>query len=111
MELEPDEAAFLKDATLLTAKPVIYVANVAEDDLKRPARENKYYAALEDRAKAEGAGIIAVSAQIEAELAELADDERVKKADFVIENDGSISDLEKAADEFLAEIRKIARKK
>ena len=76
VELEPDEAAFLKDATLLTAKPVIYVANVAEDDLKRPARENKYYAALEDRAKAEGAGIIAVSAQIEAELAELADDER-----------------------------------
>ena len=42
---------------------------------------------------------------------QLADDERVKKADFVIENDGSISDLEKAADEFLAEIRKIARKK
>lgn len=76
VELEPDEASFLKDATLLTAKPVIYVANVAEDDLKRPARENKYYAALEDRAKAEGAGIIAVSAQIEAELAELADDER-----------------------------------
>ena len=76
VELEPDETAFLKDATLLTAKPVIYVANVAEDDLKRPARENKYYAALEDRAKAEGAGIIAVSAQIEAELAELADDER-----------------------------------
>ena len=71
VELEPDEAAFLKDATLLTAKPVIYVANVAEDDLKRPARENKYYAALEDRAKAEGAGIIAVSAQIEAELAEV----------------------------------------
>ena len=42
---------------------------------------------------------------------QLADDERVKKADFVIENDGSISELEKAADEFLAEIRKIARKK
>lgn len=42
---------------------------------------------------------------------QLADDERVKKADFVIENDGSISDLEKVADEFLAEIRKIARKK
>ena len=42
---------------------------------------------------------------------QLDDDERVKKADFVIENDGSISDLEKAADEFLAEIREVARKK
>ncbi len=76
VELSADDALFLKDTPLLTAKPVIYAANVSEDDLKRPASENKYYAALEERAKAEHSGIIAVSAQIEAELAELPDDER-----------------------------------
>ncbi len=86
--LSDDEAAFLHDTALLTSKPVIYVANVAENDLKRDAGENKYYKSLEERAKAENSGIIAVSAQIEAELAELDDEERVLYLEDMFEGMG-----------------------
>jgi len=58
---------------LLTAKPVLYVANVDEASL---AAGNPHVKVLEERAAAEGAGVVRVCAQVEAELAELAEDER-----------------------------------
>jgi hypothetical protein len=58
---------------LLTAKPVLYVANVDEASL---AAGNPHSKGLEERAAAEGAGVVRISAQVEAELAELAEDER-----------------------------------
>jgi hypothetical protein len=58
---------------LLTAKPVLYVANVDEASL---AAGNPHTKVLEERAAAEGAGVVRISAQVEAELAELAEDER-----------------------------------
>ncbi len=73
--LSDDEYAIIKDACFLSAKPVIYAANVDEDSLK-DLSSNEYYAALEAKAKEENAGIIAVCAKIEAELAELDDEER-----------------------------------
>jgi ribosome-binding ATPase YchF (GTP1/OBG family) len=69
----PDEAReALQDLPLLTAKPVLYVANLDEDalvhlDTERPAE----LIAIEGRAAAEGAGVVPVSARLEAELAEL----------------------------------------
>ena len=69
----PDEAReALQDLPLLTAKPVLYVANLDEDvlvhlDTERPAE----LIAIEERAAAEGAGVVPVSAKLEAELAEL----------------------------------------
>lgn len=67
----------LRDAGLLSAKPVLYVCNVAESDA---ATGNAWTAAVADRARAEGAGIVVLSGQIEAEVAELAPEER---ADFL----------------------------
>lgn len=58
---------------LLTAKPVLYVANVDEAAL---AAGNPHVKVLEERAAAEGAGVVRVCAQVEAELAELAEEER-----------------------------------
>jgi GTP-binding protein YchF len=60
------------DVQPLTGKPVIYVCNVAEGDL---ASGNRHVDAVRERAAAEGAEVVVVSARIEQELAELSDDE------------------------------------
>jgi GTP-binding protein YchF len=59
-----------REMGLMTAKPVIYVANVAEEDLP-DATGNPDVAKLRERAAGEGAEVVVVSAKIEAELAEL----------------------------------------
>ncbi|MCL6569999.1 MAG: DUF933 domain-containing protein, partial [Meiothermus silvanus] len=59
---------------LLTYKPVIYVANVAEEDLPDGAR-NPYVAQVKEYAAQESADVVVVSAKIEAELAELSEEE------------------------------------
>ena len=69
---EEDETAF-KALNLLTAKPVLYVCNVDEASA---ATGNAHSKRVEERATAEGAGCVIISAKIEAELAELAADER-----------------------------------
>ena len=69
---EEDRAAF-RALQLLTAKPVVYVCNVDEASA---ATGNSYSAAVEARAKAEGAATVVISAKIESELAGLADDEQ-----------------------------------
>ncbi len=76
VELTDDEKALVKDAGLLSSKPVIYVANVDEDTLRAPLEQNPYYRSLAEKAAAEHANIIAVCAETEAELAELDDEER-----------------------------------
>jgi ribosome-binding ATPase len=72
-EIEDDELAAFKALSLLTAKPVLYVCNVGED---AAATGNAYSARVEERARAEGAGCVIISAKIEAELAELGPEER-----------------------------------
>jgi ribosome-binding ATPase YchF (GTP1/OBG family) len=53
---------------LLTAKPMIYAANVAEDDLAGGAPNNPHVAALRAKAAEEGSDVVVMSAQVEAEL-------------------------------------------
>ena len=71
---------------LLTAKPVIYVCNVAEDDL---ASGNAYVRAVEAHAASEGAESVVISARIEQELSELGDEEAAEfLADLGVEEPG-----------------------
>lgn len=73
--LNEDESKVLKDLHLITAKPVMYVANVAEGDVADPfavAAVRK----VKELADAEQNEVVPVSAQIEAELAEMGDEER-----------------------------------
>ena len=72
--LSEEGRRLLKETPLLTAKPVIYVANVAEEDLPEGAG-NPQVAALRARAKGEGGEVVVVSARLEAELAELSEEE------------------------------------
>jgi GTP-binding protein YchF len=72
-QISEDEEAAFKGLQLLTAKLVLYVCNVDEASA---ATGNAFSAKVAERAKAEGAGCVVISAKIESELAELPQDER-----------------------------------
>lgn len=69
-----DERIWLRDLHLLTAKPVLYVANVSEDDLEG---KHPFVAQVREIAAAEGAGVVVICGKIEAEIAELDGDEKL----------------------------------
>ena len=73
---DDEESEFIASLTLLTDKPVIYAANVAEDDLADDGASCAYVQKVREIAAAEGSGVFVISAQIEEEIAELDDDER-----------------------------------
>ncbi|MBE6580661.1 MAG: redox-regulated ATPase YchF [Ruminococcaceae bacterium] len=75
-DLTEDERAVLADTPLLTMKPVIYVANIGEEDVGDEPTANPMYAKLKAFAESENAGILPVCAQIEAEIAELSGEEK-----------------------------------
>ncbi len=75
LRLEPGEETVIKEANLLTGKPVLYVANISEEDLPE-AEGNPLLAEVKKIAGEEGSEVIAVCAQIESEIAELEDEER-----------------------------------
>lgn len=74
-EVTPDDAAAYKDLFLLTEKPVLYVTNVAEDDLPEAAG-NQYVEKVREVAASQGSEVVVVCAKIEAEIAELDGDEK-----------------------------------
>jgi ribosome-binding ATPase YchF (GTP1/OBG family) len=67
-----EDLKILQGLNLLTSKPVLYVCNVAEEDA---AEGNAHTRAVEAMAAAQGAGVVVISAAIEAEVAQLADEE------------------------------------
>ncbi len=73
LDLNDDEVRELRSFGLLTLKPVLYVANVDEDDLAGNAESVKK---VRERADAEGGGVVCVCAKLEAELAELEPEDR-----------------------------------
>ena len=73
---DEEEQAWLESYNLLTYKPVIFAANVAEDDLADDGASNPHVAKVREMAKEEGAEVFVICAQIEQELAELDEDEK-----------------------------------
>ena len=76
LPLTREERALIKPLCLITEKPVLYAANVAEDGFTG----NPHLEAVQQRATAEGAEVVALCASIEAEIADLDD---ADKADFL----------------------------
>jgi len=74
VEMTDDEKAGLKELDLLTSKPILYVANVAEEEAANWSG-NAYVKTLEDYAAQENAQVIVISAKVEEEIAELPEDE------------------------------------
>ena len=71
-----DEREMLADVSLLTLKPVIYAANVAEDDYAKPDGENEYVNKIREFAATENSEVMVISAKIEEEIAALDKDEK-----------------------------------
>lgn len=76
LEFTDDEMEIMKDIPLLSMKPVIYAANIAESDVSKDPMTLETYKAVYDFAKSEGSGILPISAAIEAEIAALEPEER-----------------------------------
>lgn len=74
MDLTDDEAEFVKSLDLLSYKPIIYAANVSEDDAA--SETNEFIDKVREFAATEDAEVIVVCAKIESEMAELDDEER-----------------------------------
>ena len=72
-EISEDDQALFQQLQLLTAKPVLYVCNVDEDSL---LTGNQFTETVAEKTKAENAQMVIISAQIEAELAQLEDEEQ-----------------------------------
>ncbi len=75
LDVSDAEGPILRDQFLLTAKPVLYAANVSEGDLPDG---NAYVEQVRERAATEGAGVVVVSAEFEAQLADLPDEDRAE---------------------------------
>ena len=76
----PDDEDLQKvfgEYNLLTAKPVIYAANVSEDDLQDDGANNQYVCRVRELAQNEGSEVFVICAQIEQEIAELDDEEKM----------------------------------
>ncbi len=77
LELEDeDEAALFASYNLLTSKPVIFAANVAEDELADDAADNEGVKAVREFAAETGSEVFVICAQIEQEISELDDEEK-----------------------------------
>lgn len=73
MGLDKDDMALIKTFSFITAKPVLYVANVREDGFT----DNPYLKAVEDYAAQENSEVVAVCAAVEAEIADLDDEDKL----------------------------------
>ena len=87
--LTADEKALVGDVELLSMKPIIYVANISEDQIGGEFKDTEIYASLANLAKSEGAELISICAGIESELAELeGEDKQAFLEDLGIEESG-----------------------
>ena len=73
-KVDPDDRKYIQDLQLLTAKPIIYVCNVAESEAA-DASGNPHVKAVQEFAAQEHAEVVTISAKVEAEIAELPEEE------------------------------------
>ena len=86
LNLTDDELFMIRDANLLTLKPTLYIANVAEEDL---SAENSYVKKVRELAAQEEAQVVVICAKVESEIAELdADEAKEFLADLGLESSG-----------------------
>jgi GTP-binding protein YchF len=98
VELEPDEEILIKALGLLTRKPIIYAANVSEDDL---ATGNQWVDNVRAIAADENAQVVIISAQVESELLEIPPDEQADFLEALGVQEGGLKSLIRATYELL----------
>ena len=98
VEFTKDEKAYLKSFNLLTMKPIIYLANVKEDEL---SIDNDYVKQVKDYASKEDARVVKVCAKMEAELSDLSDEDKKEMLESVGIEESGLDQLIKATYDLL----------
>jgi obg-like ATPase 1 len=91
--LDEEEHAIIKPLYLLTMKPMVYAANVAEEDLSDAGAGNTHVKAIQQKAASEGCSVIVVSAQVESELRDLDAEEAAEYLESLGVTEGGLSSL------------------
>lgn len=87
IEVDDNEKAILDDMFLLTSKPVIYCANIGEDDIS--VGDNEYVKQVKEYAKKQGSGVVVLCAKIEEDLASMeAEDKAMFQQELGIDQSG-----------------------
>ena len=92
LEYTDDELEMLKEVSLLSLKPIIYCANVAEEDYAKDEDDNPFVVKIKEFAKTEKSEVMVISARIEEEISEL---DKEEKAMFLEELGATESGLDK----------------
>ena len=95
--LTEDEEKWLQTYNLLTDKPVIYAANVAEDDLANDGADNEGVQKVREYAAQTNSGVFVICASIESEIAELDDDEKAMFLEDLGVSEAGLDKLVKAS--------------
>ena len=98
IDFSKDDKQYLKSFNLLTMKPIIYLANVKEDEL---ANDNKYVSDVKEYAKKEEARVVKVCAKMEAELSDLSDEDKKEMLESVGIEESGLDQLIKATYDLL----------
>ncbi|RMD69969.1 MAG: redox-regulated ATPase YchF [Cyanobacteria bacterium J149] len=98
VELTEEEKAIIKPLGLLTAKPVIYAANVSDEDL---ATGNDWVNQVKQKAETENAKVVVISAQVESELVELSPEEKTEFLESLGVSEGGLQSLIQATYDLL----------
>jgi ribosome-binding ATPase len=89
LDATDDEKEIIKQFFLLTSKPVLYAANLSEDDIVNGYEDNPYLKKVIELAASEGSEVVPVCAKIEEEIAVLEDDEKAAfLSDYGLEESG-----------------------
>ncbi|NCS84462.1 MAG: redox-regulated ATPase YchF, partial [Cyanobacteria bacterium] len=98
LELTPEEEVIIKPLGLLTSKPVIYAANVTDEDL---ATGNEWVEQVKQFVGSENAKVVVVSAQVESELVDLSPEDKAEFLESLGVTEGGLQSLIKATYELL----------
>ena len=99
VEMTDDERALMSTVSLLSSKPVIYACNMSEDDFMGDINANPYFTKVKEIAAAEGSEVLPVCAELEAQLADVSEEERdLFLSDLGIEQSGLDTLIQKSYD-------------
>lgn len=98
---DEDERGFIDSLYLLTGKPVIFAANVGEEDLADDGASNEYVGRVREYAASTGNGVFVISAKIEEEISELDDEEKAEYLETLGITESGLDKLIKASYDLL----------
>ncbi|MCH5303516.1 MAG: redox-regulated ATPase YchF [Ruminococcus sp.] len=89
VEMDEEEEKIMAEVALLTTKPIIYAANMSDEDFSNGIKGNKFLEMVEEVAKEENAGVLPICAEIEAEIVDMdAEEKEIFLADLGLEESG-----------------------